>query len=65
MEITNFLLIAFLLPFAAADLIPFDNWEYQRVALKDVNIFFRYAGTGPPILLVHGFPQHSVKSAPV
>ena len=43
-----------------ADLIPFDDWNFQRVALKDVNLAFRYAGTGPPILLVHGYPQHSV-----
>ena len=45
---------------AQAKLIPFDDWEHQRVALKDVNIHFRYAGKGAPLLLVHGFPQHSV-----
>lgn len=43
-----------------AQIIPFDEWEHQRVALKDVNIHFRYAGQGAPLLLVHGFPQHSV-----
>ncbi len=30
-------------PLAIADLIPIDDWSYQRVALKDVNILFRYA----------------------
>ncbi|RYP09974.1 hypothetical protein DL765_008243 [Monosporascus sp. GIB2] len=44
----------------AADLIPFDKWEHGRVALQDVSIHFRYAGTGPPLLLVHGNPQHSL-----
>lgn len=49
---------------AQAQIIPFDDWEYQRVALKDVNIHFRWAGKGPPLLLVHGFPQHSVSESP-
>ena len=60
MSSLKLLLLAVLLPLAATDLIPFDDWLYQRVALPDVNIYFRYAGTGPPILLVHGYPQHSV-----
>ena len=54
------LLLSILTQRAATDLVPFDDWLYQRVALPDVNIYFRYAGTGPPVLLVHGFPQHSV-----
>ena len=58
------LLLGILLHFAAAELIPFDDWLYQRVALPDVNIYFRYAGTGPPIMLVHGYPQHSVPVPP-
>ena len=45
-----------------ASIVPFDEWEHQRVLLKDVNIHFRYAGKGPPLLLVHGFPQYSVRS---
>ena len=49
-----------MLQLAITDPTPFDDWLYQRVALPDVNIYFRYAGTGPPVLLVHGFPQHSV-----
>lgn len=52
--------ITALLPSVFGALIPFDDWDYQRVALKDVNILFRYAGTGPRVMLVHGFPQHSV-----
>ncbi|KAH8821922.1 Alpha/Beta hydrolase protein [Xylogone sp. PMI_703] len=38
----------------------FDSWPHLRVALKDVSIHLRYAGTGPPVLLVHGNPQHSL-----
>ena len=38
----------------------FDDWEHQRVALDDVSIHFRYAGSGPPLLLVHGNPQFSL-----
>ncbi|KAI9148164.1 Soluble epoxide hydrolase [Paramyrothecium foliicola] len=39
---------------------PFDSWNHGRVALEDVSIHFRYAGSGPPILLVHGNPEHSL-----
>ncbi|KAI2469564.1 putative hydrolase [Annulohypoxylon bovei var. microspora] len=34
--------------------------EHGRVALQDVSIHFRYAGSGPPLLLVHGNPQFSL-----
>ncbi|KAI1464405.1 putative hydrolase [Daldinia caldariorum] len=44
----------------AADLIKWDDWEHGRVALEDVSIHFRYAGSGPPLLLVHGTPQFSL-----
>ena len=64
MALFKLLVVAILLQFAATGLIPFDDWLYQRVALPDVNIYFRYAGTGPPILLVHGYPQHSVTVPP-
>lgn len=57
------LILSIILQLAVTDLVPFDDWLGQRVALPDVNVFFRYAGTGPPVLLVHGYPQHSV-SAP-
>ncbi|OCL03335.1 alpha/beta-hydrolase [Glonium stellatum] len=54
------LAIFFFVSCSKGTLAPFDNWAHQRVQLKDVSIHFRYAGTGPPILLVHGNPQHSL-----
>ena len=46
-----------LTPFA---LQPFNTWGHERIQLKDVSIHFRYSESGkPPILLVHGFPEHS------
>ncbi|KAI0383579.1 putative hydrolase [Hypomontagnella monticulosa] len=45
---------------AAAELTKWDDWEHGRVALQDVSIHFRYAGSGPPLLLVHGNPQFSL-----
>lgn len=45
---------------AAAALTNFDDWDHGRVALQDVSIHFRYAGSGPPLLLVHGNPQFSL-----
>ncbi|KAK0727534.1 Alpha/Beta hydrolase protein [Lasiosphaeria miniovina] len=41
-------------------LTDFDDWAHQRVALEDVSIHLRYAGSGPPLLLVHGNPQFSL-----
>ena len=38
----------------------FYDWPHQRVALANSSIHFRYAGSGPPVLLVHGVPEHSV-----
>ncbi|KAI4690319.1 hypothetical protein J4E81_007472 [Alternaria sp. BMP 2799] len=43
-----------------AQLSNFDDWEHERIQLDDVSIHFRYHGEGPPVLLVHGFPQHSL-----
>lgn len=65
MALFKFLLLSTILQLAATDLIPFDDWLYQRVALPDVNIYFRYAGTGPPVLLVHGYPEHSVGASKI
>lgn len=48
------------LPFVSADTAPFTDWDHGRVQLSNVSIHFRYAGSGPPLLLVHGNPQHSV-----
>lgn len=45
---------------AAAELTQWDGWEHGRVALEDVSIHFRYAGSGPPLLLIHGNPQFSL-----
>lgn len=39
----------------------FENWAHGRVQLPHTSIHFRYAGSGPPLLLVHGNPQHSVR----
>ncbi|KAI0156786.1 putative hydrolase [Xylariaceae sp. FL1272] len=44
----------------AAALKPWSEWEHGRVALEDVSINYRYAGSGPPLLLVHGTPQYSL-----
>ena len=39
---------------------PFDTWQHERIQLADVSIHFRYSEGGkPPLLLIHGFPQHS------
>jgi pimeloyl-ACP methyl ester carboxylesterase len=39
---------------------PFDQWAHGRIQLKDVSIHFRYSSSGkPPLLLIHGFPEHS------
>ncbi|KAH7313624.1 Alpha/Beta hydrolase protein [Stachybotrys elegans] len=56
----TFLVLTLAIPDVIASLIPFDSWEHGRVALRDVSIHFRYAGSGPPLLLVHGNPQHSL-----
>jgi pimeloyl-ACP methyl ester carboxylesterase len=39
---------------------PFHEWNHGRIQLKDVSIHFRYSASGkPPLLLIHGFPEHS------
>lgn len=44
----------------AACLQSFSDWKHGRIQLEDVSIHFRYSDSGkPPILLVHGFPEHS------
>lgn len=59
MKALHFALIS-LATSATAAITDFDSWEHGRVALEDVSIHFRYAGSGPPVLLVHGNPQHSL-----
>ena len=40
---------------------PFHTWGHERIQLQDVSIHFRYSEGGkPPLLLVHGSPQHSL-----
>ena len=38
----------------------FDDWAHERIQLDNHSLHFRYHGTGPPVLLVHGYPQHSL-----
>ncbi|KAM7192088.1 Alpha/Beta hydrolase protein [Rhypophila sp. PSN 637] len=52
------LLLLFPLPITA--LIPWESFSHGRVSLDEVSIHFRYAGSGPPLLLVHGNPQYSL-----
>jgi hypothetical protein len=46
----------------AAELLPFEAWHHQRIITEDVQLHVRWAGSGPPLMLIHGFPQHSVNS---
>lgn len=52
--------LCFFISLSLAELVPFTEWKHGRVQLDNVNVHFRYAGSGPPLLLVHGNPQHSV-----
>ncbi len=45
---------------SAQQLTPFDDWAHGMIQLPTVKLHFRYAGSGPPLLLIHGNPQHSV-----
>lgn len=57
--ISQFLALA--LYSVASALQPFDEWSHGRIQLKGVSIHFRYSASGkPPLLLIHGFPQHSL-----
>jgi haloacetate dehalogenase len=35
----------------------FDDFEAVEIATRDTTIFLRRGGDGPPVLLLHGFPQ--------
>jgi haloacetate dehalogenase len=38
----------------------FEGLEERRVAVADVELYLRLGGTGPPLLLLHGYPQTHV-----
>ncbi|MEK9672930.1 MAG: alpha/beta hydrolase [Rhodospirillaceae bacterium] len=37
-----------------------DNFEQRRIAANGTEINLRWAGSGPPLLLIHGYPQTNV-----
>ena len=39
---------------------PLDTFSSQRIATSEAEIFVRVGGDGPPLLLLHGFPQTHV-----
>lgn len=45
---------------AAVAIAPFEGWEIGRAQIGEVSIVYRKAGEGPPLVLVHGWPQHSL-----
>jgi hypothetical protein len=48
---------------AAATAVPeWDQWAHGRVLVNNITLHYRWAGSGPPFVLVHGNPQHSVSS---
>lgn len=52
--------VLLLLATIVASLTPWKDFEHGRVTLQDVSIHFRYSGSGPPLLLIHGNPQYSL-----
>ena len=36
------------------------GWTGRRVQAGNVGLFVRHAGAGPPLVLLHGWPQHSL-----
>lgn len=38
----------------------FEHWEGGRATHSGVSLFYRRHGSGPPVVLVHGCPQHSL-----
>ncbi|VBB86291.1 Putative hydrolase [Podospora comata] len=57
---TTVTLAATLFAQSTVSLTKWDDWAHGRVALEDVSIRFRYADSGPPLLLIHGNPQYSL-----
>jgi pimeloyl-ACP methyl ester carboxylesterase len=44
----------------AAGYSKFENWSTGRAQVGEVTMFYRYAGNGPPLVVLHGWPQHSL-----
>lgn len=42
------------------DPTPWNEFESRRVTVGDVSMHIRVGGSGPPLVLLHGFPQHSL-----
>ncbi|KAH6957294.1 Alpha/Beta hydrolase protein [Fusarium avenaceum] len=38
----------------------FAKWQHGGVNVDGIRIHFRYAGNSPPLILIHGNPQHSM-----
>lgn len=53
---------AFIATVAAAAVPQWDQWAHGRVLVNNITMHYRWAGSGPPMVLVHGNPQHSVSS---
>jgi haloacetate dehalogenase len=45
------------LRFAGVTASTLDDFEAVRIPTGETDIFVRHAGTGPPLLLLHGFPE--------
>jgi len=43
-----------------AEIPPFDSWPSRRIKLPEVFIHLKHHGSGPPLVLLHGQPQHSL-----
>jgi len=38
----------------------FESFDHGRARLGDIELHYRRAGSGPPVMLLHGWPQHSL-----
>ncbi|KAM0445213.1 hypothetical protein ACHAO4_009918 [Trichoderma viride] len=51
---------AFIASAAAAAVPEWDQWAHGRVLVNNITMHYRWAGSGPPMVLVHGNPQPSI-----
>jgi haloacetate dehalogenase len=49
-------------PVASAVLLP--GFEYRRTEVNGVSISCAIRGSGPPLLLLHGYPEHMIAADP-